>query len=119
MKGFNYTLENVLKLRMKTEDERLADFARAKKKYHEHLESVKDIEGEIGETQESCISIEANRVESIKRRYYYLENLRDKKEKREDLANEAGRTCEMRRQAYEKAQIKRKTIESDFRNLQF
>lgn len=111
MKGFDYTLENVLNLRMKTEDDRLADFARAKKQYHEHLESVKDIEGEIGETQKSFISIKGNGLESIRHHYYYLENLRDKKLKSEDLVKEAGRTCEVRRQAYEKAQIKRKTIE--------
>jgi len=112
MKGFDYALESVLKIRMKKEDDRLFDFARAKRKHDERLESLKEIEGEIGEIQESFSNTENKRIEYIKNNYFYLENLRFKKEKTKNMASEAGRACELKRQAYEKAQANRKTIET-------
>ncbi|GEM_PF-3062561 len=112
MKGFDYELENVLKLRIEKEDNRLFDFARAKQNYDKKLESLKCIEGEIGEMQELCSDIELKRIDCIKSHYYYLENLRFKQEKSHDLASEAGKACELKRQAYQNAQVKRKTIET-------
>lgn len=112
MKRFDYTLENVLKLRIKTEDDRLIDFSIAQHSYHKHLKFFEKIEDEIKEVQKSSQSIEPNQLASGKRHYYYLENLRLKKERYKNIVNEAGRTCEMKRQAFEKARIKRKTLET-------
>jgi len=112
MKGFDYSLENVLKIRIKKEDDRLVDFAMAKRKYDERMESLKHIDGKIGEMQESYSDVEKIHIENIKSQYLYLENLRFKKEKTQNMASEAERACELKRQAYEKAQVNRKTIET-------
>ena len=112
MKRFDYTLENVLNLRIKTEDDRLIDFSRAQQSYHKHLKFFENIEDEIREVQKSSQSIEPNQLASRKRHYYYLENLRLKKERYKNIVNEAGKTCEMKRQAFENARIKRKTLET-------
>jgi len=111
MKGFDYSLENVLKFRMKVEDDKLLDFVKAKNSYLENLKSVEEIEAVIAKAGKPAKACEGNRLEFIKSQYYYLESLRRKKDKREHQAKEAGKTCEIRRMDYENAQIKRKTIE--------
>ncbi|HKL10783.1 MAG TPA: flagellar FliJ family protein [Clostridia bacterium] len=112
MKKFDYTLENVLKLRIKTEDDRLVDFSRAQQSYFKHLKFLENIDEEISEVQKSGQSDKTNQLAYRKHNYYYLENLRLKKERCKNTVNEAGKICEMKRQAFEKAQIKRKTLET-------
>ncbi|MBK5251273.1 MAG: flagellar export protein FliJ [Peptostreptococcaceae bacterium] len=112
MKGFDYTLENVLKLRIQTEVERLSEFSSAQRNYNEHMESVVKIESEIDGIIDSFQKAKPTQVASRKHYYFYLENLRFKKGQQNDLLHEAGKFCERKRQAFEKAQIKRKTIES-------
>jgi len=112
MKGFDYALENVLKLRAKSEDDRLIDFSKAQRTYRKQIEFLEDIECEIKDIQSSYENVESDKLASSKRYYYYLENLRSKKERHKNIVDEAERTCEMKRQAFEKAKIKRKTLET-------
>lgn len=111
MKRFEYTLENVLKLRAQTEDERLSDFSSALQKYNEHLQMVERIDAEIDTALEAFQRDSAAKIAARKHGYLYLEHLRGKKEKQRSLLLEAGRVCEGKRHAFKKAQISRKTLE--------
>ena len=112
MKGFEYGLENVLKLRNQREDESLSAFSKAQREHLECQSGLERLESEIDSTLTSLQGVAPGEIAARRSHDQYMEHLRLKKEHQKNLLQETGRRCESRRRDLEQARMNRKALET-------